>query len=414
MVSIAQLKKWFGRGAYPTAEQFAALFVSFWHKGEKITLESVDGLPERLNGKYERHEAEELERSHAELSDGFARHGEENAAEFANVWKSARALEASDGEIRDDLKGAHADIGALQETGRLVRGELDRMHTTDQTQQKSLELAHSDIGAIREMLQGGATLAQAKAALVALGENYKDLYAVAATLKSFLASKDTAESTINTWKEIEGFLQGISDTQSLTGLLAALETKVTEAYRTAIGAAVKTERDRAEKAEDTISRGVTKEKVRAEGAEAALGERITQTDTDYKRDDTKIRQDIAALRQTILGILTERADRVTPLTMRVTPPSRITLGNTVKQYIKAELLPSFAVQNVLFLGDCKAVDVEPDGAVTVLGLGKSHIHVIPTENTALHQSVDIEVVQPSFVTDSDGGLLMAGDSILLT
>ena len=86
-----------------------------------------------------------------------------------------------------------------------------------------------DLGKINEMLKAGATLDEAKAALLALGDNYKDLFSIASTLKSFLESTDTADTTINKWKEIEQFLSGISDTDSLTALLAELEKNITEA-----------------------------------------------------------------------------------------------------------------------------------------------------------------------------------------
>lgn len=63
-----------------------------------------------------------------------------------------------------------------------------------------------------------------------LGENYKDVYSLASTLKSFLEATDTANTTINKWKEIEQFLSGIFDTESLTALLSELEEKITTAY----------------------------------------------------------------------------------------------------------------------------------------------------------------------------------------
>ncbi len=110
----------------------------------------------------------------------------------------------------------------------------------------------------------------------------------------------------------------------------------------------------------------------------------------------------------------DSAGRVIPLVMTVEPPRRITYGNPVKQYIKASLLPQFAVQNVLWLSDGKAVDVEPDGEVVVLGLGKSRVHVIPTENTALHQTVTVEVVRPSLIKSGHASLLLAGANILFT
>ena len=414
--SVAQLKAWFKRGKYPTEAQFADWIDSFFHKEEdRIPISSVEQLPEHLNGKYARTDGEELERKHKQLSESFAIHVKENEADFSAVYESIEELEAEDERQQKEIDALNTEVENIHKKDAAQDEEIEELHKTDTALQTSLTAAHDDIGKIREMLKSGATLAEAKAALVALGANYKDLYAVASTLKTFLQSKDTADATINTWQEIESFLQGITDAQSLTTLLSQLETKITTAYNSAVAAAVKTEKERAEAAELEVSRQVDREKTRAEAAESALDNRITQTKAELKQTDVEIKQDIAAVRQTMLGILAESAGRVIPLVVNVTPPRKITLGNTVTQYIKAELLPSFAVQNVLFLGDGKAVEVDPDGAVQVLGLGKSRVHVIPTENTALHKTVEIEVVRPSALKDADGGLLVtAGNNILLT
>lgn len=61
IASIAQLKKWFRRGLYPTQEQFHAWLDSFWHKEEKIDVRAVDRLPEMLNEKYGAADGENLE-----------------------------------------------------------------------------------------------------------------------------------------------------------------------------------------------------------------------------------------------------------------------------------------------------------------------------------------------------------------
>lgn len=414
--SVAQLKAWFKRGKYPTEAQFADWIDSFFHKEEdKVPISSVNGLAEQLNDKYARTDGEELERKHQQLAESFDVHIKENETDFEAVYEDIEELEAEDVRQQEEIDVLNTEVDNIHKKDAAQDKEIEDLHKTDTALQTSLTNAHNDIGVIREMLKSGATLVEAKAALVALGANYKDLYAVASTLKTFLQSKDTADATINTWQEIESFLQGITDAQSLTTLLSQLETKITTAYNTAIAAAVKTEKERAEAAELEVSRQVDREKTRAEAAESALDNRITQTKAELKQTDVEIKQDIAAVRQTMLGILAESAGRVIPLVVNVTPPRKITLGNAVTQYIKAELLPSFAVQNVLFLGDGKAVDVEPDGAVTVLGLGKSRVHVIPTENTALHKTVEIEVVRPSFVKESAGGLLLtAGNNMILT
>lgn len=45
-------------------------------------------------------------------------------------------------------------------------------------------------------------------------------------VNSFLEDTDVADETINKWKEIESFLTGITDTETLTGLLASLKTEI--------------------------------------------------------------------------------------------------------------------------------------------------------------------------------------------
>lgn len=414
--SIAQLKAWFKRGKYPTEAQFADWIDSFFHKEEdKVPISSVEGLPEQLNGKYDAAAGEQLEGNFRKLKADYEAHEQSSREQFNNIADNIEELEAEDERLQGEIDALNVEVDNIHKKDAAQDKEIEDLHKTDTALQTSLTNAHDDIGKIREMLKGGATLDEAKAALVALGSNYKDLYAVAGTLKTFLQSNDTADSTINTWREIESFLEGITDSESLTELLLALETKISTAYNSAVAAAVKTEKERAEAAEAALSGKIDREQQRAEAAENALGSRITQTKAELAQTDTEIKQDIAAVRQTLLGVLAESAGRVIPLVMNVTPPQKITLGNTVTQYIKAELLPSFAVQNVLFLGDGKAVDVDPDGAVQVLGLGKSRVHVIPTENTALHKTVEIEVVRPSVLKDADGGLLVMADyDILLT
>lgn len=335
--SKAQLKTWFRRGKYPTEEQFADWMDSYHHKDETVPLSSVEGLTDRLNGKYNRTEGEDLERKHDKLSADFKEHKQENENEFKNVWEAIADEEERatteetrlDGEIRKEMDRAkkaeedettrakaaekkNADAIAAEETratgvenglrtdltaektrakkaeqdeetratgaetalGKRIDTETERATeeegklqaaitaektraTTEETAIRkefaaadekekaraeraegilttNLATATADIDKIREMLKSGATLDEAKEALVALGTNYKDLHAVANTLKTFLEAKDTADSTINRWKEIEGFLSGITDAKTLTGLLEELGTKITAAYNEAI------------------------------------------------------------------------------------------------------------------------------------------------------------------------------------
>ena len=45
-------------------------------------------------------------------------------------------------------------------------------------------------------------------------------------VRAFLEDADTSDKTINRWKEIENFLQGITDTETLTGLLNDLKQEI--------------------------------------------------------------------------------------------------------------------------------------------------------------------------------------------
>ena len=50
-VSLSQIKSWFKKGLYPTESQFSNTWDSFWHKDDKLSLNSIEGLIEVLNKK---------------------------------------------------------------------------------------------------------------------------------------------------------------------------------------------------------------------------------------------------------------------------------------------------------------------------------------------------------------------------
>lgn len=102
------------------------------------------------------------------------------------------------------------------EGDRLTLQSAEKYTNTQLTEHDASDSAHA---AIRNLFKPGATISEATAALAALGSNYKDVYTLASTLKSFLEAHDTAESTINTWREIEDFLGGLTDRETLTGLM---------------------------------------------------------------------------------------------------------------------------------------------------------------------------------------------------
>lgn len=408
------LKQWFKRGKYPLEEQFADWIDSFLHKTEdKLPLANVEDLPEQLNAKYDHASGVALEKKHNALRTEFDQHTAVSAEEFKRISDDIDDLQAEDERQQGEIDALEAEVENIHKKDAAQDKEITALHKTDSDQQAEIDMAVANLEHLRKRLHPTAVFGSLESTFSALGANYSTLWALANTLKTFLEAKDTADSTINRWQEIETFLQGITDTETLSGLLEQLEKDITAAYDRAIAAAVKVESDRAKGAEATLQTNIDGERQRAEAAETALGKRITDTKSVLQQSDAEIRQDIAAVRQTIFAIQADSAGRVIPLVMIVEPPRRITYGNPVKQYIKASLLPQFAVQNVLWLSDGKAVDVEPDGEVVVLGLGKSRVHVIPTENTALHQTVTVEVVRPSLIKTGRASLLLAGVNTLL-
>ena len=50
-VSLSQIKSWFKKGLYPTESQFSNTWDSFWHKDDKLSLNSIEGLTDVLNKK---------------------------------------------------------------------------------------------------------------------------------------------------------------------------------------------------------------------------------------------------------------------------------------------------------------------------------------------------------------------------
>lgn len=408
------LKQWFKRGKYPLEEQFADWIDSFLHKTEdKLPLANVEGLPEQLNAKYDHASGVALEKKHNALRTEFDQHTAASAEEFKRISEDIDDLQAEDERQQGEIDALEAEVENIHKKDAAQDKEITALHKKDSDQQAEIDTANANLEHLRKRLHPTAVFGSLESTFSALGANYSTFWALANTLKTFLEAKDTADSTINRWQEIETFLQGITDAETLSGLLEQLEKDITAAYDRAIAAAVKVESDRAKGAEATLQTNIDGERQRAEAAETALGKRITDTKTGLQQTDAEIRQDIAAVRQTIFAIQADSAGRVIPLVMTVEPPRRITYGNPVKQYIKASLLPQFAVQNVLWLSDGKAVDVEPDGEVEVLGLGKSRVHVIPTENTALHQTVTVEVVRPSLIKSGHASLLLAGANVLL-
>lgn len=142
---------------------------------------------------------------------------------------------------------------------------------------------------------------------------------------------------------------------------------------------------KASSAADTANKEVTS--VNAAKSEAlAAAARASSTATTAETEIEKMRQ----LQESISG-----AASLAPTRMELTYTKRITQRNPYVQRIVAKMFPSYSLQNVLFLGDDVAVNVDPAGVVTPLKIGTSRIHVIPTQATHLYKTINVEVQAPS-------------------
>lgn len=146
---------------------------------------------------------------------------------------------------------------------------------------------------------------------------------------------------------------------------------------------------------------------RKASAEATEGGALARAAAGLAEEEIRRMQEVE---QSISG-----AASLAPVQMELTYLKVITQRNPVKQKILALLKPLYALQNVLFLGDEKAVSVTPDGSLTVNEPGISRIHVIPTGNTNIYQTIEIQVVPPAMRLTKDGAIRLNSDgSIRLT
>ena len=126
--------------------------------------------------------------------------------------------------------------------------------------------------------------------------------------------------------------------------------------------------------------------------------------------------------QEVRNVMNEVADKITelsrleqalasrallaPTDVKIDYLKRISLRNVAKLKIAVSLLPAYVLQNVIFhqhylyKGDAVTVDVM--GNITINKIGRSVVDIIPTNNTALTKTIEIEVVPPRLIKTSKG------------
>ena len=158
----ALLRKWFGRGMYPTAEQFSDVWDSFLHKEEdKIAITGVDGLAEQLNDKYSKADGEILEGRVTQVETDLD-------AYIEQTDEAIDQLREEDAAIRRDF--AAADAATLQSAktytdGRETEIRKDMVAGDATTLAQAKAFTTEREGVLRREQQDGdaATLASANA-----------------------------------------------------------------------------------------------------------------------------------------------------------------------------------------------------------------------------------------------------------
>ena len=128
--SITQLKTWFRKGAYPLASQFADWMDSYWHKEEKIPIDSVEQLADRLNGKYDATQANELQKQVEDAVRKTNAVKEDVATLFTNVEELEAEDERLDGRITSGDEATLQSANGYTDTSiaeeRVVRESAER------------------------------------------------------------------------------------------------------------------------------------------------------------------------------------------------------------------------------------------------------------------------------------------------
>lgn len=97
---LEQINAWFKKGFYPKAIHFWDTFFSFWHKNDTIPLDSVGGLHERLNNKYDKSDGVALENRVGEDEGRLDVHDNHIDNIYKDIAEHEDRLDNHDGDIQ--------------------------------------------------------------------------------------------------------------------------------------------------------------------------------------------------------------------------------------------------------------------------------------------------------------------------
>ena len=146
--------------------------------------------------------------SRADLKNRFKKGMYPTEGDFANVFES---YVHKDDDISMSKVVLTDGDGNTTTLNNVIGNKADKTDLTEITNR--LTTAENDIDTAEDNIAGHET-------------RIKSLEAFKERVRAFLEDADASEETINRWHEIESFLQGITDTQTLTGLLNDLKQEI--------------------------------------------------------------------------------------------------------------------------------------------------------------------------------------------
>lgn len=175
------LKNRYRKGMYPTENDFADVFESYVHKDDDIPMSKVvitdgDGKTTTLSGEIDKK-------------------------------ADKTTLQTFIDETETILQVVRNDNNQIASTA------IDNLHSR-------IQAAEDDIDTAEDNISGHETR------IATLESSKTDYEAFKERVRAFMEDADASDATINRWREIETFLQGITDTETLTVLLNDLKNEI--------------------------------------------------------------------------------------------------------------------------------------------------------------------------------------------
>ena len=221
-ISREDNKKRYKTGMYPTQQDFENVFDSYVHKDDTIDPSKIVSGDENIVDIINR-KAEEKHSHEIKDVDGLGKFITEMTS-LLEIVRDPETGEISQSKLQALTEGIAALRDDIDTNADNVAGHESRIQTNEAALEKVYQILGKD---------AKESIADLAARFTALSGNYANVYAFINKVKQFLEDADASDETINRWQEIETFLQGITDTETLTGLLEQqrtdLEGRIAEA-----------------------------------------------------------------------------------------------------------------------------------------------------------------------------------------